>query len=288
MFGTSGGEWKLYATGADVPITPDNVNMRRQSGNGSNTIQAQVLNNSIVFVQRQNKIVRRLQYDFDSDAWIASDLTVLAEHITDGGLTQIAIQNVPYPILWGVRSDGELAGLTLEESQQVLGWHHHDYGGNVESVAVIPGTTEDEVWISVERVIDGSTVRYIEQVQPTDWGAKQSSMFFVDSGLSFDGGDAVAVTGVTKADPAVVTAVAHGFTDGSQIRIADVGGMVELNENVYSVGTIVDVNHFQLRDKTDSGNITSVGFTTYTSGGTATVVENNPWTPRGRDSFYSG
>ncbi|KKK48174.1 hypothetical protein LCGC14_3147790, partial [marine sediment metagenome] len=108
---------------------------------------------------------------------------------------------------------------TMEESQEVLGWHHHNFDGNVESVAVIPGTNEDEVWIAIERTINGSVVRYIEQLQPTDWGSNQDSMFFVDSGLSFDGGANQVITGITKASPAVVSVSQHGYTDGEQVRI---------------------------------------------------------------------
>lgn len=274
MLGTTGGGWKIFASGVDEALTPDNLNAKQQSGHGSAHIQAMLMNNSTIFVQRQGSIVRKLQYSFDLDVWLAPNLTILSEHITGEGLTQIAMQKIPYSILWGTREDGELIGLTMEESQEVLGWHHHDYGGNVESVAVRPSLAEDEIWIAIKRVIDSNTVRYIEQIQPTDWGTEQSSCFFVDSGLSFDGGDAVTLLGVSKASICVITATAHGLLDGSQIRIIDVVGMTELNDNVYSVGAIVDVNSFQLRDASDSLNIDSTGFTAYTSGGEALWVEN--------------
>lgn len=343
MFGTTGGEWKLYASGADEPLAPDNVNVKRQAGYGSTNIQAQVMNNSTIFVQRNGEIVRKLQYSFDVDMWIAPDLTVLAEHITGDGITQIALQKTPYPVLWCVREDGELLGLTMEESQEVLGWHHHDFGGDVESVAVIPGISEDEVWIAIERVIDSSTARYIEQLQPIDWGADQEDMFFVDSGLTYDGGAAVTISDISSASPAVVTAANHGFSDGDQIRISGLGAPVhaddvpvilgfdqdgddvigasdvldiateynagritlyqyyiglyfytsadpivatlatledvflhEIDEKVFSVGTVVDVDSFQLRDASDAVNIDSTGYSSYSAytPGTATRVEN--------------
>ncbi len=43
------------------------------------------------------------------------------------------------------------------------------------------------------------------------------------------------ITGATVANPVVITSVAHGFSDGDIIVIYEVGGMVELNHNVYKV-----------------------------------------------------
>lgn len=273
LLGTLGGEWTLSASQVDEPLTPTNLTAKRQSSYGSANIQALAMNNMVVFVQRQLRKVRKLQYSFELDNWIAPDLTILSNHITGDGIVDLALQKNPNPILWGVRTDGTLIGLTLEESQEVIGWHRHDLDGDVESVAVIPGTNEDEVWIEVERTIDSSTVRYIEQIQPTDWGDDQEDCFFVDSGLSYDGGAAVTITGVTQADPAVVTATAHGLSEGVQVRIASVSGMTELNDNVYTLG-LTATDTFALRDRDNRVDINSSGFTAYTSGGTATQVEN--------------
>jgi len=177
-------------------------------------------------------------------------------------------------MLWCVRNDGEIALLTLEENNDVLGWTRQVTDGDFKSVAVIPGTNEDRVWFAVERDVNGTDYTYIEQLQPFDWGDDQSDAFFVDCGLTYDGGDEITITGVTQADPAVVTAVGHGLSDGDNIRIWDVSGMTELNNNVYSVGTVVDVNSFQLRDSTDAVDINSVNFTAYTSSGSLWQVEN--------------
>ena len=73
-----------------------------------------------------------------------------------------------------------------------------------------------------------------------------------------------AVTGVTQANPASVTATAHGFETAQPISFASIGGMTELNGNSYTI-TVVDVNTFTL-DGTDSS-----AFTAYTTGGTATL-----------------
>ena len=60
---------------------------------------------------------------------LAPDMTILSEHITEGGLSQLAYQQEPNQIIWGVRGDGELIGLTYQREQEVTAWHRHIFGG---------------------------------------------------------------------------------------------------------------------------------------------------------------
>ena len=63
-------------------------------------------------------------------------MTILAEHITEGGLTQLAYQQEPNQIIWGVRNDGELVGLTYQREQQVTAWHRHIFGGRFGNATI--------------------------------------------------------------------------------------------------------------------------------------------------------
>jgi hypothetical protein len=74
------------------------------------------------------------------------------------------------------------------------------------------------------------------------------------------------ITGISKADPGVVTSNAHGLAAGTPGHIASVVGMTELNGNSYLVANPT-TNNFELdgQDTTD--------FTTYTSGGTFAPVD---------------
>lgn len=71
---------------------------------------------------------------------------------------------------------------------------------------------------------------------------------------------ALVITGATKANPCVITRVAHGLYSGAEIEITGVVGMTELNGRRYRV-TVLTADTFQLRD------VDSTNFTTYTSGG---------------------
>jgi hypothetical protein len=269
MIGTTGDEWKLE-TPAGKPLSASTLN--RQSTYGSAEIQGLLVNNQVIYAQRNNEKIMRLKFDFASDNWRSEDLTLLSEHITDTGITQLAYQRSPLSILWSVCDNGELLALVLEDNQEILGWSRYVFDGDCESVAVVSGDPEDEVWVIIKREIGGSEKRYIEQFQPIEF-ADQDSAFFVDCGLSFDGGAAVSITNITQANPAVVTAADHTFADGDQVRFAGVGGMDEVNYQVYTVHTVTG-SSFELRDLSDAVDINSVTFTAYTSGGTVEQVEN--------------
>ena len=107
-------------------------------------------------------------------------------------------------------------------------------------MAVIPGTAEDEVWISVARTLGEDTVRYVEQLQPRV-SVDEEDDWYLDSALQFDGGDPVNITAIDLGPPIVITAVAHGRSNGDNIYIAGITiGPTELNGNYYEVQNVTD------------------------------------------------
>jgi hypothetical protein len=76
------------------------------------------------------------------------------------------------------------------------------------------------------------------------------------------------ISGVTQADPAVVTVTGHNFQEGQQVTISSVAGMTQLNGNVYTVRN-PGTNDFELYGTDGTTSVDSSGFTAYSSGGTA-------------------
>lgn len=83
----------------------------------------------------------------------------------------------------------------------------------------------------------------------------------------WDDGDQASITGATQANPAVITAVGHGFFTGDEVEITGVGGMTELNGNFYLITVLTD-DTFSLQDL-DGNNVNSSGYGAYTTGGIA-------------------
>lgn len=274
--GTAGGEFKVSASTNEEALTPTNVRVVRETSYGSANILPKRVGEVVLYIQRASRKVREFVYQFESDGFVSPDLTLLAEHITQSGIVEIDYQQEPDSILWCVLTDGALAALTYQRDQKVVGWHKHIIGGTsdaagtqavVESVAVIPGASEDEVWVAVKRYVNSGTVRYIERLKiGLDATASREDAFFVDSGLTLD--SAATIIGATKANPVVITtSSAHGVGDGAYVDIRDVAGMTELNGNRYIVANAASTT-FELTDK-DGNNVNGTAYTTYISGGTA-------------------
>jgi hypothetical protein len=78
------------------------------------------------------------------------------------------------------------------------------------------------------------------------------------------------VTAITKASPAVVTAVAHNYNTNDKVKFDGILGMVELNTGVYYYVKVLTVDTFEIyADYEMTTPIDSTGYTTYLSGGTA-------------------
>jgi hypothetical protein len=129
IIGTAGGEFTVSGGSVDTAITPTNILIKKQSNHGSANVDAIAVGNATLFLQRAKRKIRELAYNFDVDGYLAPDMTILAEHVTEGGLIQLAYQQEPNQIIYAARADGELVGLTYQREQQVTAWHRHIFGG---------------------------------------------------------------------------------------------------------------------------------------------------------------
>ena len=277
--GTVGGEFIVSSSSENEALTPTNVRVVRQTAFGSAPIAPRRVSNVVLFIQRAKRKIREFVHRLDVDNFVAPDLTLLAEHITATGVVQMDYQQEPDSVLWCCLSDGTLLGMTYQRDQEVVAWHKHILGGVsdsagsdpvVESLAIIPttasdGAGRDQVYLSVKRFVNGRTYRYIEILQPgLDILDLQEDAFFVDSGLSLDA--PITITGITQANPAVVTASSHGLSNGDFVDIRAVSGMTDVNDERFIVAGQT-TNTFQLTNQAGT-NIDSTSFSAYISGGT--------------------
>ena len=215
LIGTAGGEFVAQEVTTDQPLGPDNVKIVPQSSYGSKSVIPVLVGESVLFVQRSGQKLRELVFDFANNGYKSSDLTVLSEHITYGGLVDICYQQEPHSIVWCVRSDGELLGFTFNREQDVLGWHRHPLGGDgiVECVETIPSPfgDQDDLWMIVRRTINGQTKRYIEYLWPDFVDNNDiEDAFCVDCGLTYDSTPASTISGLDHLEGKIVSILADG------------------------------------------------------------------------------
>lgn len=227
--GTSGSVIRIFSQSSTSTLTPASIGSEMQTQSGSCDIQAQATGDSIIFVDRNRKIVRDMIYDLQSDGFVSPQLSILAEHITDPGIVELAIQSRPDAVIWFVKSDGDIISLTYDRTQNIVAWASHETDGVFESIAVIPGLDEDEVWVAVKRPIGDANERYIEQFQPQDWGSDTNDCWFVDSGLKYEDDPCNVINGLDHLEGKLVQI----FYDGNSVAEANVvDGKVTLDVNV--------------------------------------------------------
>lgn len=193
---TAGGEHTMQGD-SDGVLRPTAINPKQQGYSGAAEMPAPVVvGNSILFVQARGTIVRDLRYDFQADGYQGHDLTVFAPHLFDGQtIVAWAYQQVPHSVVWAVRGDGVLLGLTYLREHEVSGWHRHDTGDGdlVEDVCVVPEGDEDAVYLLIRRLINGTWKRYVERMASRRV-SEIAGAIFLDASLSYDGRNTGATT----------------------------------------------------------------------------------------------
>ena len=201
---TSGGPWVMDGgqQGGGV-VTPATVVMK--------------INSYALFVQEKGNQVRTLGYSFSEDAFVGQDVTIMSNHLLRfNTIVDWAYQETPDSVVWVVRDDGSLLGLTFLPEQQVTAWHRHDTDGKVESVCCVPEGIEDAVYFVVNRTIGDTTKRYIERFANRSF-LDQKEAFFVDCGLSYHGEPATTFSGIDHLEGKTVAILADGFVLTPQV-----------------------------------------------------------------------
>lgn len=217
LIGTSGAEWTLSGSG-DEPLSASVApKAEQQSTYGSANLQANLASESVLFFQRGAEKMRELAYNWEIDSYVAPDMTILVPEVTGNGITDTAFQQTPNPILWCVKENGEIATFVYERAEQITSWSTQITDGDFESVAVISGSAEDQVWVSVARVIGGATQRYIEYFSARDFGTDVDDAFYVDSGITYDSTATTTITGLGHLEGEIVAVLGDGAIQTSQL-----------------------------------------------------------------------
>jgi len=232
LLGATDGVWRMGAQTSTDPVTPTNAKLSQQSRQGSALLRAHSVGHSILFVERlglptnTGEKVIEISYKWETDAYHGKDLTLLSEHIGAGGILDWDFQRSPFPILWCVRNDGTLLGMTYDKEQDVIGWHRHPMDGEVEAVCCIPGDDQDDLWMIVNRTVNGAVVRYVEYLTPMKYGTSVEDAFFVDCGLTYRGAAATTLSGLTHLIGKTVAVLANGTVHPPVV--VDLAGQIAL------------------------------------------------------------
>lgn len=253
LVGTVGGEWPLFPVNGNQALDATNPpQARRSTTHGSADILPLKVGRAALFVQRAGRKLVEQVFFFEDDGFRAGDLTELAEHITAGGIIELAYQKEPDSIVWAVRADGALLGMTYRKEQDVVGWHRHIVGGasdsagtqaRVESIAAIPAAdgSRDELWLVAQRYVGGAVRRYVEYLEaPLADDADRADAFYVDSGLSYDGPPASTISLLGHLEGETVQVLADGAAHPDRVVA---GGQILLDRPASKVHAGLGYDH---------------------------------------------
>lgn len=234
---SAGAEWSISA-GSDTAITPNNVAVEQHSSNGASVRRPLIVNRSLLYVQELGAQVLDLGFDFAINGYQTLEIGIWSAHLTQGyTISDWAYQKTPQSVIWMVRSDGKLIGLTYVKEQEYVAWHRHDTDGTFESVCCVPDSTEYRPYFLVKRTINGETKRYIERMDVRFFLEENiKAQAFMDASIGYDGTNTTGTTltmssggTYTVNDVITMTASAATFaaTDiGVQYQITSATGVV--------------------------------------------------------------
>lgn len=216
---TASGYFRIFADGGPA-VAIDTLSIKPQGAVGANEVQPVLAEERALFVQAKTNYIRELTFDPSGvGRFLAENVSIMAPHLFDGfTITDLAYSSAPIPILWALRSDGALLGMTHMPGQQVYGWHRHTAAdGDVESICVIPEDGEDVLYMAVRRSwSDGGSAVMIERLTPRVF-LTQENAYFVDCGLTYSGSPATTISGLWHLEGRTVNILADGAVVSPQV-----------------------------------------------------------------------
>ena len=255
--GTYGGPF-IINSGSSEPITPSNVTASAEVSFGAEAIVPKKIGHFIYYVQRFKKKLRELFYFWDLDTYKAIDKTIFSPHILGEGIVDMDYQQNPDTILYCVRTDGTLATMTREIDQELTAWAKQTTSGTYSSIAVIPSQTKpyDEVWVIVERWINGAQKRYVEVFEDIVVPDRQDLCLYLHSALTYNAYSS------TSSSATSISLSATGGT-GSTITLTTSG-------NYFASGDVGQ--RIRAIDTLDGSTVGEAKITAFTSGTTVVAT----------------
>ena len=273
---TSGSEWRVNS-GPDSQFSTTTIKQKPQSNWGCAFHQPIQIGNAVIWVTENNNSVRSLSFSLAEDSYSSANLNILSAHLLEGKAVQdMCYIRSPESRIYFTMDDGTALSLAYEQEQEVVAWTRLDTDGLFERCASLRGEGtfgEDSVYWVVKRTINGNTVRYIEVMRDTFFDVIEDA-YYLDSGLTLD--TPITISGVTAADPVVVTATSHGLSNGDTVDISDIvwapntstEGIKtqpdQLNGGQFTIANVT-TNTFELQ--LESEDVDGSAFNAYVSGG---------------------
>jgi len=194
LLGT-GKEEFILTTPVDEALSARNAKIRKTTERGSIDHEPVLADNHVLMLSGNGRTL----YDYSwqpggetqPGAYSSVTMSALGQHLLEPALEQIVYQQEPHTVVWARRTDGSVVAATYNNEFDVKGGHRHDFGAVVEDMCVCPSPTDksDQLWMVVQRFVNGQWRRYIERLfRFWDFGdLLEDDATYVDSALRYYG-----------------------------------------------------------------------------------------------------
>ena len=194
VVGTDTAEHIIFGNAQFDLLLPSSARATQHSSYGSYRIHAEWLSEKISFVSQDQRRVYIGDYDRDTFGFVSDELSYIAEHITEGAITEIAYGQSPTAEVMAVLADGTISSCKYQRETQSIGWFRYTtFTGAVKSIAIVEEFGRAVAWILVERLgklllerfsdtvfLDSYVIRQYETAQNTVDGLDHLEGLLVD------------------------------------------------------------------------------------------------------------
>lgn len=143
-------------------LTPTNFSVKQTSAYGCGNIPPRIFDQSTIFVTRGAKALREFAYDDIRVSYVADSLTFMGKSMAPSPIDlEIQIEGVgdeQEARAYVPNEDGTIGILSKVKKEEIAAWSRWTTEGSYKRACVI----DSELWMLVERTINGVTGKYIE------------------------------------------------------------------------------------------------------------------------------
>lgn len=273
----------LYGGSSDQAVTPLNALADPHSYTGVSDLPPVPIDSDFLYVEGKGKTIRLLSYTELGKVWSGADVSIYSNHFfnPDHRLLSWSYASDPFKMVWAIRSDGALLGLTLVKDEKIAAWTQHWTQGQYKDVITIQEDDIDATYLMVRRYLNGRWTKVIEK-QASRIIDNVEDAFCVDCGLQLESTSPAAdLDAVDDADEVVFTASAAVFTSGDVGKVLRAAGgkayITAFTSATVVRGTWVrtpsnDPPHIRLVPETEEGRMMTQASGTWTLDAEVTTV----------------
>ena len=138
--------WRVVGT------SPSSMQAYIESYSGSSGIRPYVYKKSILYVDSSYNTVSNFIYSYELNGYVGQNLDTLCRDLLDGHTIKfVSFRDTPYGIMYVVRNDGVMLGLTYLKEENIYAWHMHTTDGKFLNVCAVDRPVYDNVYVIVQR-----------------------------------------------------------------------------------------------------------------------------------------